>query len=131
MSGIRLEPRASATRKWIFPLLALSVLFPQSGEAADGITFFKNYFVTGDYVAGSVDLLPLQAVAGRVSGNIPMSGVPAGADVLAAFLYWQTITDGDPTSISAKFRDDEIGAFAVKVGQFGTHRGASSNASAD
>ena len=94
MSGIRLEPRASATRKWIFPLLALSVLFPQSGEAADGITFFKNYFVTGDYVAGSVDLLPQQAVAGRVAGNIPMTGVPAGADILAAFLYWETITNG-------------------------------------
>ena len=126
MSGIRLEPRASVTRKWIFPLLALSVLFPQSGEAADGITFFKNYFVTGDYVAGSVDLLPQQAVAGRVAGDIPMTGVPAGADILAAFLYWETISNGELATISAKFRDDEIGPFAVKVGQSSLNASTSS-----
>lgn len=118
MSTIRLEERASATRGWMVAVLALSVqLFAQSGEAAEGIRFFKNYFVTGDYVVGHVDLLPQQAVAGRVSGVIPMSGVPANADILAAFLYWETITDGMPSSISAKFRDDEIGSFAVKVGE--------------
>jgi hypothetical protein len=118
MSAIRVEQRVSGTRRWTIALLALSVLvYAQSGEAADGIKFFKNYFVTGDYVTGSVDLLPQSAVAGRVTGTIPISGVPANADILAAFLYWQTITDGNPTSISAKFRDQEIGSFAVKVGQ--------------
>src|SRR5215216_4953251 len=62
MSGIRLEERVSATRRWINALLGLSLLLvAQPGEAADGIKFFKNYFVTGDYVAGSVDLLPQQA----------------------------------------------------------------------
>src|SRR5687767_990633 len=118
MSGIKLEQRASATRRWIFALFTLSgVLFAQPGEAADGIQFFKNYFVTGDYVAGHVDLLPQQAIAGRAFGDIPMSGVPADADILAAFLYWETVTTGVPDAISAKFRDDEIGSFAVKVGQ--------------
>jgi len=118
MSAIRVEERVSRTRSWTIALLALSVLLrAQSGEAADGINFFKNYFVTGDYVTGSVDLQPQQAVAGRSTGIIPITGVPANADILAAFLYWQTITDGDPTSISARFRDDEIGSFAVKVGQ--------------
>ena len=119
MSCIRLEERVSVARTWLIALLAFSVLlFAQRGEAADGIRFFKNYFVTGDYVAGFVDLLPQQPVNGRVSGVIPMSGVPANADILGAFLYWETITsNGLPTTISAKFRDTEIGNFAVMVGQ--------------
>ena len=85
MSAIRVEQRVSGTRRWTIALLALSVLvYAQSGEAADGIKFFKNYFVTGDYVTGSVDLLPQSAVAGRVTGTIPITGVPANADILAA-----------------------------------------------
>ena len=118
MSAIRVGECVSRRRRWTIALLTLSVLaYAQSGEAADGIKFFKNYFITGDYVTGSVDILPQTAVGGRASGTIPMSGVPANADILAAFLYWQTITNGNPTFISAKFRDQEIGSFAVKVGQ--------------
>jgi len=120
MSWIKLEERASATRTLLIALVAFSVLLlAQTGEAADGIKFFKNYFVTGDYVVGHVDLLPQQAVGNppRISGIIPMSGVPANADILAAFLYWETITNGEPPSISAKFRDTEIGNFSVIVGQ--------------
>ena len=118
MSAIRVRECVSKRRRWTIALLALSVLaYAQSGEAADGIKFFKNYFITGDYVTGSVDIVPQTAVDGRASGTIPMSGVPANADILAAFLYWQTITNGNPTFISAKFRDQEIGSFAVKVGQ--------------
>ena len=49
MSAIRFEQRVSGTPRWTIALLALSVLlYAQSGEAADGIKFFKNYFVTGD-----------------------------------------------------------------------------------
>ena len=80
MSAIRVEERVSRTRSWTIALLVLSVLlYAQSGEAADGIKFFKNYFVTGDYVTGSVDLLPQSAVAGRVTGT--MIGYPGAAQL--------------------------------------------------
>ena len=106
-----------ASRRLVTFLFLIGFLSsPLPGQAADGINFFKNYFVTGDYVVGSVDLKPQQAVNGLVSGTIPMSGVPQDADILAAFLYWETVTSGIPTSISAKFRGFDIGAFAVPIG---------------
>src|SRR5215472_9525720 len=55
------------------------------------LNFFKNYFVTGDYVVGGVGLRGLGDATGFASGTITINSVPAGADVVAAFLYWQTI----------------------------------------
>jgi len=46
------------------------------------LAFFKNYFITGDYVVGGVGL------AGSGRGDILIEGVPAGTDIAAAFLYW-------------------------------------------
>jgi hypothetical protein len=56
--------------------------------AASNLSFFKNYFVTGDYAVAGVGL------RGVGIGNITMSGVPAGADILAAYLYWETLGNG-------------------------------------
>ena len=77
-----------ASRRLVTFLLLIGLLSsPLPGQAADGIEFFKNYFVTGDYVTGYVDLQPQQAVGGLVSGNILMgNAVPVNADILAAFL---------------------------------------------
>lgn len=63
----------------------------------------NNYFVTGDYVVGGVGLRGL-GVNGFATGTIsipdtvqaqatgiPSSPVPTGADIVAAFLYWQTV----------------------------------------
>ena len=77
-------------------LLAQSV-FAQSGS--DSLTFFKNYFVTGDYVVGGVGLRGRGDLTGFATGTIgipdqnsvPAAGVPAGADIVGAFLYWQTV----------------------------------------
>ena len=60
--------------------------------------------MTGNYVVGSVDLAPQSAAQGFVTGTIPMGGVPADADVLAAFLYWETISTADPQVNGATFR---------------------------
>jgi hypothetical protein len=107
-----------AFRKLVTLLFLTSLLGSATdSQAADGIDFFKNYFVTGDYVVGSVDLKPQQAVEGLASGTINMSGVPADADILAAYLFWETTTTGVPTSINAKFRDIDIGPHAVSIGQ--------------
>ena len=54
----------------------------------------NNYMVTGDYVVGgwmkstgTITIPDPQAYA----TNVPLQQVPAGADIVAAFLYWQTV----------------------------------------
>jgi len=86
-------------------------VFAQSAAAQNGanqacqtpLCLSNNYFVTGDYVVGGVGLRGM-GVNGLATGTIsipdtvqaratgvPSKGVPAGADIVAAFLYWQTV----------------------------------------
>ncbi len=60
-----------------------------TAQTPDALSFFKNYFITGDYVVGGTSLWR-QGVNGVATEDIAMSGVPAGVDILAAFLYVQT-----------------------------------------
>src|SRR5215510_10381691 len=66
------------------------------GKAAvdypNSLPFSKQFLIPGNYVVGSVDLLPASQGNGFITGNIPVSGVPANADILAAYLYWETIS---------------------------------------
>jgi len=62
-------------------------------QTPDALKFFKNFFVTGDYVVGGVGLRGL-GVNGIATGSIQLGGVPDKADVLAAFLYWQVVAKG-------------------------------------
>jgi hypothetical protein len=58
----------------------------------------NNYFVTGDYVVGGA-ILNGPFVNGLATGTVTVpdplqpnsTGVPAGADIVAAFLYWATV----------------------------------------
>jgi sugar lactone lactonase YvrE len=68
--------------------------------AANPLTFENNYFVTGDYATGGVTLLGAVPANGMATGTITIpdlttcgcsQGVPDGADVIDAFLYWTTI----------------------------------------
>lgn len=70
-----------------------------SAQSPPPLSLFRNYFVTGDYVVGGVGLQGL-GVNGFASGTITIPDtanqpnakqVPAGADIVAAFLYWQTV----------------------------------------
>src|SRR5262249_24385084 len=81
-----LSPKLKAA---IFTIVC-GVLFASSGLAADALTYTKSYSVTGDYVVGGVGLRGATAINGFTSGTIIISGVPAGADIVAAFLYWGT-----------------------------------------
>src|SRR5260370_6733846 len=77
--------------------------FPQPGLAqTNQLILFKNYFVTGDYVVGGwvkgssngtlatgTINIP-DTVQGQATG-VPSPGVPVGADIVAAFLYWETV----------------------------------------
>src|SRR5260370_6137029 len=63
----------------------------------------NNYMVTGDYVVGGVGLRGLGDGSGYATGtitipdpaayatNVPLQRVPAGADIVAALLYWETV----------------------------------------
>src|SRR5215469_12136143 len=63
----------------------------------------NNYMVTGDYVVGGWTKGPSIGINGMSNGTIPIpdsvayaSGlalqkVPAGADIVAAFLYWGAV----------------------------------------
>ncbi len=75
---------------------------PQPTE--NPLTLQNNYFVTGDYVSAGVTLRGT-GVNGMATGtiNIPTiaqssQGVPDGADIIEAFLYWQTIESSPAAS---------------------------------
>src|SRR5262249_58902634 len=68
---------------------------PVGHAQADALSFFKNYFVTGDYAVGSIGLRGLGGLIGTpgiARGAISISGVPAKAEIVAAFLYWQVVS---------------------------------------
>src|SRR5213594_3917404 len=86
--------------------LLLALGFVQKGRAqtAPSLSLTNNYFVTGDYVVGGVGLRGLGDATGFATGTIkipdtvqaaatgvPSPGVPPGADIVAAFLYWETV----------------------------------------
>src|SRR4051812_26092899 len=100
MLSVRLTTRSAFT-------LLLSLTAFRFAQAADGpLKLFKNYFVTGNYVVGGIGLrgqgiaAPATAALTHVpnqnyaQGNITLSGVPLNADIVAAFLYWQTAESG-------------------------------------
>ncbi|HEY6902828.1 MAG TPA: hypothetical protein VI216_00870, partial [Candidatus Acidoferrales bacterium] len=81
---------------------ALVFAFAQTGSAQDAtnqLQFGENYFVTGDYVVAGVGLRGLGGKSGYATNKLtmpdatsfPTTGVPAGADIVAAILYWQTV----------------------------------------
>src|SRR5262245_24170670 len=75
----------------------LAVVFAQSpvhADATDALPYTSSFLITGNYVVGGVDLTHNQNPAGPdglVTGTINISGVPANADILAAYMYWETI----------------------------------------
>ena len=79
-------------------LLLFALTFSLAQPASAQLALSNNYFVTGDYVVGGVGLRGL-GVNGVATGTInipdqnsvPATGVPAGADIVAAYLYWETV----------------------------------------
>ncbi|MBZ5558861.1 MAG: hypothetical protein LAO77_16440 [Acidobacteriia bacterium] len=97
--------------------LGIAVLFAQSGGQAqsqppNALPFSKSFLVTGNYVVGGADF-DNGSRSGFVTGTIAMRGVPANADILAAFLYWETLTNSpnlkDQTD-GVKFRGQPVTA---------------------
>ena len=101
---------------------------PVSAQSPDALPFFKNYFITGDYAVGGVGLRG-RGVNGLATGTIDMRGVPEGADIAAAFLYWQVTAPAaagpDAGSLTATFRGRPLGS---ADGPFGKQLGAATAA---
>src|SRR6266496_4696073 len=83
--------------------IGLAALFAQSAvhaDATDALPYASSFLVTGNYVVGGVDLTHTQnptGADGLVTGMINISGVPANADILAAYMYWEMI---HPTGVT-------------------------------
>ena len=99
--------RRSAAVRALLCIVCAALVCSAAFAQAQPLDFYKNYFVTGDYVVGGVGLRGL-GVNGFAFGNITISAIPAGADVVAAFLYWQTV-------------EKSKSAFAGQSGFFNSH----------
>jgi hypothetical protein len=75
--------------------LTMLALFAQFAWPSDSLNFFNNWFVTGDYAVAGVGLRGT-GVNGWATGTIRMTGLPAGAEPIAAFLYWSTVEATSP-----------------------------------
>lgn len=94
---------AAVTGAFLLQFLQVGVV-PVKAQTADSLRFFKNFFVTGDYVVGGVGLRGKGGSDGLAPGTITISGVPANADIVAAYLYWQVVaTDPDAGAIGVSF----------------------------
>jgi len=74
--------------------------FVQTGfaQTTPPLDFSNNYFVTGDYVVAGVGLRGLgvngfatQQFSMPDANSVPSTGVPQGAEIVTALLYWQTV----------------------------------------
>ena len=72
-------------------------MLAQVAWASDALTFFNNWFVTGDYVVGGVGLRGT-GKSGTATGKIVMPALPQHAEPIAAFLFWST---SEPTTTPA------------------------------
>ncbi len=97
-------------------LLAMTLILLSAGTSAAQGTFswFHTYTTPGNYVVGGVDLVPLSFKNGLRTRKILMGNqVPPNAEILAAFLYWETIWRGPDTVLDqlrgqVKFRGQPV-----------------------
>ena len=78
----------------------------------DALSYARGFLITGNYVVGSVDL-PKEGGVGTINvGAAYSNAVPAGADIVGAYLYWETITTLTSMPV-ATFRGTTIGEAKV------------------
>src|SRR5436190_7887528 len=121
--------RSLSIAPWRAALLALvlAALFTQIGgqaatPPADSLPYRGGYLLPGDYVVADVDLK--HGSGNFLTGTVPVVAVPANADIVAAWLYFEMITvdpnpgahpngpwhdvDINPSALGARFRDQPI-----------------------
>ncbi len=108
-------------------VVALAPQLAAQAPGPDSLGFFKNYFVTGDYLVSGVGLRGLGDASGFAKGYIYVgvndpngvahAGIPADAVPVAAFLYWETIeSTATPSSSDAFFQGYPILGTPVGTG---------------
>ena len=97
-----MTPAYSSRPSWLRRSLAAHTPAPPPPIS---LPYSNGYLVTGNYVVGGVDLKAASRGDGFLTGTISMSGVPQDAEVLSAFLYWETIA-ASPAQLDrgARFR---------------------------
>src|SRR5688572_15101566 len=126
MPGIASSVSVGIRRSYaVVVAVAFAVLLLQLGGGAqtgDALPYSRGYLVTGNYVVGGVDLTEQQNPAdqnGLATGTIHITKcapqtttncIPEDADIVAAYLYWETIIPTAAPSLAAgvKFRGEEI-----------------------
>ena len=93
---LRAPAALSRTRSAVLLALAFILLTTEAGQGrapAAPLNFFKNYFVTGDYRVYGVPIKGSPASGGFTTKDItiPLNSVPAGAEPVAAYLYWSAV----------------------------------------
>ena len=90
--------------------IALAALFAEvpghaTTVAQDPLPYSKGYLVTGNYVVAGVDLPKANG-----SGTITVAGVPDNADIISAYLYWETTSSVDisPALAAVTFRGNPL-----------------------
>jgi hypothetical protein len=124
----RSRPHGALSKTVGLLALAASLLAAHPAQAQQQLSFFKNYFVTGDYVVRGVSLWR-KGIDGKAVAHIPplgvsptsTDGVPARADIVAAFLYVQTAekirgSGVDYLKVHLKFNGYDFGPFANASG---------------
>src|SRR5688572_10434979 len=111
MRPASLARRGSITAFTIF-VMGCVLSIPHAALAQDALPFTQSYSITGNYVVGGVDLAPQSQANGFVTGTINMTGVPANADILAAYMYWETIWTQPEQAEGARFRGSAVNAVA-------------------
>ena len=102
--GTKRSKRKTTTSVALLTVAAILVLAQPRGQAvvpATTLPYDRGFLVTGDYAVGSTDLdediHPIFSTPDGTFAEIPinMSGVPANADIVGAYLFWETITLND------------------------------------
>jgi len=97
---MHLEPTGKGLRRLraaiVTTLLAIGLAPSLATAAVDPypLKYSNGFLVTGDYVVGGIDFTPQMNrpdATALASGTITIGGVPADADVVAAYLYWEVI----------------------------------------
>lgn len=115
-------PRACGGRALAAVAAALIATAPARTAAEQPLSFFKNYFATGDHVVRGVSLWRAGDSRSLIaSARIPplggADGVPPRADLLAAFLYVQTAESVDGSGIEhATFDGVDLGPWEGGAG---------------
>jgi hypothetical protein len=92
------------------------IVTPHLAHAQNALPWFHTYTVPGNYAVGGVDLVPLTFKNGLRTRKILMGNqVPANAEILAAFLYWETMWRGDDEVLEqlrgqVQFRGEKVTA---------------------